>query len=433
MTKTAIFVLVAAATVVAQQEWRQASRDYSLAVPRDHVSHPAFKIEWWYYTGNLDTSRGRRFGYQATFFRIGVDLSPKNPSRFAVRDLYLAHAAVTDVEGRRYVSAERLNRAGAGTAGASASELAVWNADWEARSEYGRHKVHAREPHFAFDLTLTEDRPAVLHGDHGYSQKGATPGNASEYYSLTRMPTEGTVTIEGEPFQVRGASWMDHEFGTTFLEKYQQGWDWFALQLEDGTDLMLFELRRRDGSIDPQSSGTLVPGAGQPKRLGPADFTLTPGRRWTSAASGGAYPVEWQIRLPSEKLDLAIKPCARRAGARRRAHGHQVLGGRHRCRGNPGRASDPRPRLCGADRLRRRRARRHAALILYSRGAMCVRASSEIARSGSCRARRSRRSRCRDARARSSGARRPAIARRRSGESSRRAWGSARWPLNRGS
>ena len=150
-----VIVLAAVATAIAPQEWRQASREYPLAVPRDHVSHPAFKIEWWYYTGNLDTTGGRRFGYQATFFRIGVDLSPKNPSRFAVRDLFLAHAAVTDVEGKRYVSAERLNRAGAGTAGASGSELAVWNADWETRSEYGRHMVHARESRFAFDLTQT--------------------------------------------------------------------------------------------------------------------------------------------------------------------------------------------------------------------------------------------------------------------------------------
>jgi len=196
-----VIVLAAVATAIAPQEWRQASPEYPLAVPRDHVSHPAFKIEWWYYTGNLDTTGGRRFGYQATFFRIGVDLSPKNPSRFAVRDLFLAHAAVTDVEGKRYVSAERLNRAGAGTAGASGSELAVWNADWEARSEYGRHMVHARESRFAFDLTLTEDRPAVLHGDHGYSQKGATPGNGLRGMRERLSACGGRVDIITAPGQ----------------------------------------------------------------------------------------------------------------------------------------------------------------------------------------------------------------------------------------
>jgi predicted secreted hydrolase len=303
-----VIVVAAAVTVMAQQEWRQASRDYPLAVPRDHVSHPAFKIEWWYYTGNLDTSRGRRFGYQATFFRIGVDLSPKNPSRFAVRDLFLAHAAVTDVEGKRYVSAERLNRAGPGTAGASGTEYAVWNMDWEARSEYGRHKVHARDSQFAFDLTLSEDRQAVLHGDHGYSQKGATPGNASEYYSLTRMPTDGTITIEGEPFKVRGASWMDHEFGTTFLEKYQQGWDWFALQLEDGRDVMFYLLRRRDGTIDPFSAGTLVGSNGTVTALRAADVRVEALAHWTSPRSGVRYPARWRVSVPSAALQLQIEP-----------------------------------------------------------------------------------------------------------------------------
>jgi predicted secreted hydrolase len=290
------------------QDWKQASRDYPLSVPRDHVSHPAFKIEWWYYTGNLVTEKDRRFGYQLTFFRVGVDPSPKNPSPFAVRDLFLAHAAVTDVQGQRYLSSERVSRGGVGAAGASQTTYAVWNADWEARLEYTKHRVHARESRFAFDLTLSEDRPAVLNGDHGYSQKGESPGNASEYYSLTRMPTEGTVTVDGEPYQVHGSSWMDHEFGTTFLEKYQQGWDWFALQLEDGTDLMLFELRRRDGGIDSHSSGTLVSTSGPPRRLSAADFTLTPGRRWTSPISGGAYPVEWQVRLPGHGMDLVVKP-----------------------------------------------------------------------------------------------------------------------------
>lgn len=290
------------------RQWRQASPDYPLAVPRDHVSHPAFKLEWWYYTGNVDTEAGRRFGYQVTFFRVGIDPSPSNPSTFAVRDLYVAHVAVTDVSGRQYLFAERVNRAGVGAAGASPLDYRVWNDDWEARLEFGRHRLQARDPRFAIDLLLSEDRPAVLHGDHGYSRKGSTPGNASEYYSLTRMPTDGAITVDGERYRVRGLSWMDHEFGTTFLEKTQQGWDWFSLQLDDGTDLMVFELRGPDGTVDPQSSGTLVPVSGAPRHLAAGDFSLTPGRRWTSPASGGTYPVEWQVRLGDDDLDLAVRP-----------------------------------------------------------------------------------------------------------------------------
>ena len=195
-----------------------------------------------------------------------------------------------------------------GQAGASSFDYHVWNENWEARLEYGRHRLQARDPRFAIDLQLSEDRPAVLHGVRGYSQKGASPGNATEYYSLTRMPTEGAITVGGERYQVRGLSWMDHEFGTTFLEKTQQGWDWFSIQLEDGTDLMVFRLRGTDGSLDPHSSGTLVGTSGPPLHLDHGDFTLTPGRRWKSAASGATYPVEWQVRLPQQELDLSVAP-----------------------------------------------------------------------------------------------------------------------------
>ena len=175
-------------------------------------------------------------------------------------------------------------------------------------SGYGRHKLQARDDKFSLDLDLFEDKPAVLNGDRGYSQKGATPGNATEYYSLTRMPTEGAIYVDGERFAVKGSSWMDHEFGTTFLEKTQQGWDWLSLQLDDGTDLMAFRMRRADGSVDTQSSGTLVAKGSASRRLMAGDFTLTPGRRWTSPASGGNYPVEWDVAVPADSLPLAVTP-----------------------------------------------------------------------------------------------------------------------------
>ena len=305
---TTAALVVLATTVAAEQIWKQASPDYKLSVPADHVSHPAYKIEWWYYTGNIESDRGRRFGYQLTFFRVGVEFAPLNPSRLAVRDVFIAHAAVTDAEGKRYLSGERVSRAGVGAAGAGTFEYRVWNGDWQAHVIDGRHKLQARDDKFSLDLDLVEDKPAVLNGDHGYSQKGTTPGNATEYYSLTRMPTEGTIFVDGERFVVKGSSWMDHEFGTTFLEKTQQGWDWLSLQLDDGTDLMAFRMRRADGSVDTQSSGTLVAKGSAPRRLVAGDFTLTPGRRWTSPASGGSYPVEWQVAVPADSLQLAVTP-----------------------------------------------------------------------------------------------------------------------------
>jgi len=300
--------LLATVSSLLADSWKRASRDDRVQLPVDHASHPAYRIEWWYYTGNVDTDRGRRFGYQVTFFRIGIDQTPVNPSTFSVRDLLMAHIAVTDPEGRRHLFAERLNRAGVGWAGASPRDLHVWNDDWEVRLEYGRHRLQVRDPRFAIDLVLSEDRRPVLHGDGGFSQKGASPGNATHYYSLTRMPTEGFISLDGERFTVKGLSWMDHEFGTSFLEREQQGWDWFSLQLADGTDLMMFQLRRADGSVDPHSSGTIV-GSGQPSRtLTATEFTLVPGRLWTSPGSGARYPVEWNVRVPGENLDLRATP-----------------------------------------------------------------------------------------------------------------------------
>ncbi len=303
-------LVLAAATAAAgiqDGEWKHASADYIIRLPRDHVSHPAYRIEWWYYTGNLASDRGNRYGYQVTFFRIGVKAKPDNPSTFAVRELYIAHIAITDAASGRHLFAERVNRSGVNWAGASQFDYRVWNEDWEARLEYGRHRLQARDPRFAIDLVLYEDKPAVLHGQRGYSRKGATPGNASHYYSLTRMPTEGHLTIDGERVAVRGDSWMDHEFGTSFLEKGQQGWDWFSLQLEDGTDLMMFQMRRSDGTRDPQSSGTFVSG-GVSRPLGPSDFMLTPGRTWLSPATQAAYPVEWRVEIGADALDLRVRP-----------------------------------------------------------------------------------------------------------------------------
>jgi predicted secreted hydrolase len=311
-TARSAWMLAAGAALLAipaaAQQWKNAAPGYIMSLPRDHVSHPAYKVEWWYYTGNLDTDRGRRFGYQVTFFRVGIDAAPQNPSSFAVRELYIAHVAVTDVATGRHLFAERINRAGVGWAGASLTDFHVWNEGWEVRLDYGRHRLQARDPRFAVDLLLYENRPPVLHGDHGYSQKGTTPGNASHYYSLTRMPTEGAIFVDGERYAVRGESWMDHEFGTSFLEKSQQGWDWFSLQLEDGSDAMLFQLRGRDGSVDPQSSGALVARDGSSRRLAPHEFSLVPGRRWTSPKTNATYPVEWRVQLPGEGLDLKVRP-----------------------------------------------------------------------------------------------------------------------------
>ena len=289
------------------QTWRQARPGYRLHFPRDHASHPEYRIEWWYYTGNLADSNSRRFGFQLTFFRVGVRPRPENPSRWAVRDLFMAHLALSDLETGRFHFDERLNRAGPGWAGASAETYRVWNGTWEARlGRDGRHRLRAGDETIGIALELEPGRGPLLHGQAGLSQKGAREGNASHYYSLTRMPTRGRIRIDSREFEVAGLSWMDHEFGTSFLEPEQIGWDWFALQLDSGQDLMLFQVRRSDGRLDPHSSGTLLEASGRPRALGRSDFSLEPLRTWRSPHSGGRYPVQWRLSLPGQRLSLTV-------------------------------------------------------------------------------------------------------------------------------
>ena len=295
-----------AAGAVTAEGWRQAGSGHVWRFPRDHGSHPEYRIEWWYYTGNLASDRGRRFGYQVTFFRVGVDPAPENPSRWAVRDLYMAHLAVTDLGTGRHLFAERLDRGGLGWAGARTDTLDVWNGDWRASLDGGGHRLDVVDGSFGVELRLAPGKGPTLHGEDGLSRKGPSAGNASQYYSMTRMPTTGRVRLDGEWVDVVGASWMDHEFGTTFLEPGQVGWDWFSLQLDDGADLMVFQLRRADGRPDRHSAGTWVDAAGLASPLDRDDVRLVPGRRWTSPASGARYPVEWRVELPGRRATLDI-------------------------------------------------------------------------------------------------------------------------------
>lgn len=282
--------------------WRIAERGYRFEFPRDHGSHPEYKLEWWYYTGNLQGEDGSRYGYQLTFFRVGVDFKPENPSAWAVRDLFMAHLAVTDVPRKSFRFVERLSRAGPGWAGAETGAYRVWNGPWSVTLDSeGRHLLRAEDGDIAVDLVLEPGKRPVLHGESGYSPKGSQPGNASHYYSLTRMPSRGTIRSAGRKFRVQGTSWMDHEFGTSFLEQGQFGWDWFSMQLDDGTDVMVFQLRRAGGTRDPYSSGTIVGPRGETTPLNWEQFELLPGRTWKS------YPVEWRIRIPGQAIDLQVR------------------------------------------------------------------------------------------------------------------------------
>jgi len=301
-------LLAVAALPARGAEYRRALPGYRYAFPRDHGAHPDFRTEWWYYTGHLAAEGGRRFGYQLTFFRSGVEQQGANPSKWAARNLYLAHFAVSNVRAKRLHLGERLAREGLGEAGAETQGLKVWIGDWEALAEGAAHRLRAREGAFAIDLRLEAAKPPVIHGNNGISQKAEGAGYASHYYSFTRLRTAGTLVADGRTLKVIGESWMDHEFGSAQLREYQVGWDWFSLQLDNQVELMLYLLRHRDGKTDPHSSGTLVHPDGRPEHLRREDFVVEVLESWKSPRSAGVYPVRWRIRVPRAGIDVTVTP-----------------------------------------------------------------------------------------------------------------------------
>ena len=296
----------------------QAREGYRYQFPRDHGSHNRFRTEWWYYTGNLRSKDGRPFGYQLTFFRRGIPPGQVQtlPSQWSITQLYLAHFAVSDLKTGRFRFVEKLSRPGLGKAGAEADRLHVWIDRWRAESlepetvgtRIGGQILEATDGDLAIALTVVPKKPLVIHGSAGVSRKGAGPGQASHYYSLTSLATTGTITIGDETFDVTGTTWMDHEFGSTDLGPDLVGWDWFSLQMADQTELMLYRLRRADGSADPVSSGTFIDREGHPHHLALNDFTLDPISFWTSPASKARYPQRWRLTIPSKHLSLELTP-----------------------------------------------------------------------------------------------------------------------------
>jgi predicted secreted hydrolase len=292
------------------REYRRALPGYQFQFPRDHFSHPDFKTEWWYYTGHLQTADGRRYGYQVTFFRVGTDQgrSGANPSRWTVRDLFLAHFAVSDRDRRDFHFTERVNRGALEAAGASTTTLKVWNGDWRLEAEGKAHRLRAKDERYAVDLTLTPVKPPVIHGQDGVSQKGEGAGFASHYYSLTRLETSGTLTINGRTAPVEGWSWMDHEFGSSQLREDQEGWDWFGLQLDNRVELMFYLMRHRGGRPDLHSSGTLTLPDGTFLHLTLSQAEIRATGSWKSPRSEATYPMGWEIQIPDHALALTVSP-----------------------------------------------------------------------------------------------------------------------------
>ena len=284
--------------------------------PRDHGAHPAFRNEWWYFTGNLEApsgagGAGRAFGFQLTIFRNALrpDTAATVASPWAARQAYMGHFGITDLEAGTFYAFERFDRGAVGLAGAESRPLRVWVGDWEIRSRDSGpgFTLRAEEGGVGLELTLDAEKPVVLQGDRGLSRKGPEPGNASYYYSLTRLQAEGTVTVAEGTWPVSGQAWLDREWSTSALSPGLVGWDWFALQLDDGSELMVYRLREEGGGTGPFSAGTFVHPGGEVTRLGADEFALEATGRWTSPR-GGTYPSGWRVRVPGVGLDVRVEP-----------------------------------------------------------------------------------------------------------------------------
>ena len=292
--------------------WRTAEPGWAYQFPRDHGPHRDFKTEWWYFTGNLRASDGREFGYELTWFRQGIAPTlPSGPiSRFLTSDFKFAHFAISDIAAGQFDYSQKISRGAYGDAAfgdANPGPLA-WIDDWTLTIlPGGVWQIHATHEGRALTLQLTSEKKEVIEGETGVSRKAEGPGHASCYYSYTRMHSEGSLTLPGaSPLPVTGDTWFDHEWATNQLAPGQAGWDWFSLQLADGSDLMLYMMRLTDGREDTSSSGTITGKSGHVTYLKADDFKLTPLENWHSKATGANYPTHWRVQIPSRKLDLDI-------------------------------------------------------------------------------------------------------------------------------
>lgn len=309
-------VLCAFCAVAAEDNWQAALPGWHYEFPRDHHVHRGFKTEWWYFTGNVSAADGRRFGYELTFFREGVrrrdsDGTPR--SRFVVDDIKFAHFTVTDVNGQQFRFAEKTSRGAFGEAGFGDDTRIAWLETWELQaSADGRDfSIKADAPNFALQLELHADKPPAIHGVNGVSQKAAGAEHGSHYYSMTRLTTVGRMRVAGVDFAIDGFSWFDHEWATNQLAPEQAGWNWLCVQWDDGSELMLYQMRRKDGALDPSSSGTVIARDGTSAHLSSAAFEMQPTQFWPSAKSGANYPVAWRGTIPDEALQFEVAPLLR--------------------------------------------------------------------------------------------------------------------------
>lgn len=280
-----------------------------LEFPADHYAHPRFKTEWWYFTGNLDSDEGDAFGFQLTFFRFALVPSLAARRGWDSQAVWMGHLAVTDVERTAFYNAERFSRDGLELAGNARSPFRLWLEDWSAAGTQDRPfplTLSAADSQFGIELVLDDAKGTIPHGQEGLDRKGAEPGNASYYYSMPRLPAVGEIRLGERVHRVSGEAWMDREWSSNALDPALAGWDWLALQLSDGSDLMLYRLRTQRGEASEFSTGTWISDNGSLANLASDEFEMLPTEQWTSPHSGSRYPIRWTVAVPSLALELDV-------------------------------------------------------------------------------------------------------------------------------
>jgi predicted secreted hydrolase len=257
----------------------------------------------------LQSTSGKEFGFELTFFRSGVPLADGvKHGPWVLKNIYMTHLALSDVAGKTFYHDEKICRAGVGSAGAEANTYKVWTENWSVNRDNGQHHLVAKDKDFGIDLQLDEGKSPAIHGENGVSQKASCVGCASHYYSFTRMPASGKVSVRGETIPVKGIAWMDHEFGSNQLTADQVGWDWYSIQLDDNTELMLYVMRLKNGKYDTNSSGTYILADGKTEHLPLKDYKVSSTGTWVSPHTGGKYPSRWHVSVPSKRIELNIEP-----------------------------------------------------------------------------------------------------------------------------
>jgi predicted secreted hydrolase len=316
-----LFILLFPIKIYAE-EFRRALPGKVFSFPQDHFSHPEFKTEWWYYSGHLQSQPPdkRCYGYQLTFFRTALRGETKTrKSKWSIQNIYFAHLALTDESKKKFEYREKISRGSLGEAGASTYKkdgkpFRVWIEDWSLEGKGPSMEMHllkAGDKDFGIAFLLTPEKNPVVHGQNGVSQKGEGEGYASHYYSISRLKTEGKIFLRGKELSVQGMSWMDHEFGSSQLREYQTGWDWFSIRLDNQCELMFYQIRHRDGSINPYSSGTMIFADGTHHHLPLKAFQIKALEKWRSQKSGATYPSKWSIKVPDYRIELSLTPTVR--------------------------------------------------------------------------------------------------------------------------